>query len=31
MADKPSKAAIDLIVESEVTSKSYYEIGRAHV
>ena len=36
MADKPSKAAIDLIVESEVTSKGYYEkhyrkIGRAHV
>ena len=25
MADKPSKAAIDLIVESEVTSKGYYE------
>ena len=25
MADKPSKAAIDLIVESEVTSKAYYE------
>jgi hypothetical protein len=25
MADKPSKKAIDLIVESEVTSKGYYE------